>query len=168
MGIDTSSSIVIHQRSLPRLDNEIFADTSFFTQNRGTLPLPADIRAQAKTYNPARPPPVIYSELGLLIKYGSEITIAEGQCLWAIRRLLGSSKIPVPEIYAWSSDGGQVFLYMELVKGLTLHQAWDSISKDGKDIVCDQLAKIVRALRLLKQEPSSEFVGEIYSFLLFH
>jgi hypothetical protein len=46
----------------------------------------AEVRAQAALKNHAnintwRPPPVVFPDLDLLVKYGDAVSIAEGQCL---------------------------------------------------------------------------------------
>ena len=67
----------------------------------------------------------------LIVKFGFEVSIAEGQCLWALRRLL-RDHVPVPEVYGWRQDGEQVFIYMELVAGVTLEERWESLSSEER------------------------------------
>ena len=85
------------------------------------------------------------------------MTAAEGQCLWALRRFLPS--VPVPEVYGWTHDGGQAFIYMELVQGLTLEKQWDHIDSTGRDDICQQLSAIVAELRKLRHSPGEFFLG---------
>ena len=89
----------------------------------------------------------------------ADTTIAEGQCLWAIRQVLGDA-VPVPEVYGWCRDGKSVFIYMHLVEGLTLEDRWESLSTEDRDEICRQLSHVVMAMRRLEQDPTKQFVGE--------
>jgi hypothetical protein len=98
-------------------------DSQFFRKFT-KLPSPEEVRSQAKaqhlvgvcpdnrkTFSIAgphvRPPPVIFKDLGLFVKWGSAARISEGQCLYALGYLL-KDHVPVPEIYGWREDGGQI------------------------------------------------------------
>jgi hypothetical protein len=161
-----ASASSINPSQLPFDRNITFHDSSFF-RNHGksrTLPSPEKVREIAKATNKnawlrSRPPPVICEDLGLLVKYGEEITIAEGQCLLALRQLLPDT-VPVPEVYGWREDDGQVFIYMELVNGITLGKSWDNMNKEDRIAVCHQLRHMVDAWRNLKQDVKSPFVGK--------
>ena len=83
---------------------------------------------------------------------------ARGNMDPALRRFL-PSQVPVPEVYGWCEDNGEVFVYMELVKGVTLEKRWDSLSKQEREIVCDQLRAMLLALRNLQQDPKDQFLG---------
>ena len=93
------------------------------------------------------------------MKYGEEITIEEGQCLLALRQLLPGT-VPVPEVYGWRKDDGQVFIYMELVNGITLEKSWENMNKEDKIAICHQLRRMVDAWRNLKQDVKSPFVDK--------
>ena len=161
-----ASASSINPSQLPFDRNITFHDSSFF-RNHGksrTLPSPEKVREIAKATNKnawlrSRPPPVICEDLGLLVKYGEGITIAEGQCLLALRQLLPDT-VPVPEVYGWREDDGQVFIYMELVNGITLEKSWDNMNKEDRIAVCHQLRHMVDAWRNLKQDVKSPFVGK--------
>jgi hypothetical protein len=109
--------------------------------------------------NPRRPPPVKFADRGLIVKYGTEITLAEGQCLIFVRKVL-YPKVPVPEVYGWSSDKGQTFLYMELVHGLTLEERWGTLAEHERLSVCEQLRCMIDLWRGLKQDPLQPFIGK--------
>jgi hypothetical protein len=110
----------------PYDENMDFRESAFF-KTHDTLPTPVEVRRIAsQSTNPAasiptRPPPVSFTEQGLIVKYGTEITIAEGQCLLYIRKEL-RNVVPVPKLFGWRHDIGQVFLYMELMEGITLEK----------------------------------------------
>jgi hypothetical protein len=57
-----------------------------------------------------------------------------------------------------------VFIYMELVPGVTLEIRWDSLLKEEKIKVCEQLQVILTALRQLEKDPNDQFISE-YSTL---
>jgi len=145
---------------LPWGKDIFFKDSSFSQYGAQALPSPAEVRAQSKELgkSPA-PPPVRFQSQKLLVKYGRQITIAEGQCLWAIKRVLGT-EVPVPEVYGWRQDGNEVFIYMELVDGETLEQRWGSLSTKERSDICGQLRDIITALRRLEQDPADRFVGK--------
>jgi hypothetical protein len=68
----------------------------------GLLSLPSveEVREEAlKSGNPraknhCRPPPVEFPALGLLVKYGSQVSIAEAHCLIFVRENLPNIRVP--------------------------------------------------------------------------
>jgi hypothetical protein len=166
--VSPSHSPTVSTAVLPRAESATFHDSSFFSRNGpgARLPLPADVRRKS----PARQPsiqlcistfkPVRYEELGLVVKYGRapDVTVAEGQCLWALRRVLPN--VPVPEVYGWIHDGGQVFIYMELVQGATLEERWDSLDRADRTGICQQLRALLSELRKLRHAPGEFFLGK--------
>ena len=141
----------------------MFKESTYFLRNgpESSLPLPAEVRANQ---GQGQYGPVQFESLNLLVKYGKDITVAEGQCLWALRRFL-PSQVPVPEVYGWCEDNGEIFVYMELVKGVTLEKKWESLSEQEREIICDQLRVMSLSLRNLQQDPKDQFVGEWLSRL---
>lgn len=151
---------------IPSDESIVFRNSSFFTQQDAAcaLPSPAEVRAAAELMDtghrgPRHPRPVWFSSLNLVVKYGCEITIAEGQCLWVIKRLLLDT-IPVPEVYGWCRDGDEVFIYMQMVRGPTLEARWESLTTEERVDVCEQLRQMVGALAQLEQDPEDQFVGK--------
>lgn len=99
-----------------------FPKSSFFKQRRASdLPLPADIRAINEGSGDIRatsfdcPPPVMIPSLGLLVKYGAGVTIREAQTQIMLREQLQGC-LPIPEVFGWTEDGDQTFVYMSLLK----------------------------------------------------
>ncbi|KAB8259852.1 kinase-like domain-containing protein [Aspergillus pseudonomiae] len=131
------------------------------------LPSPEVVRAQGdaqhllginpdkrKVYYPdppyVSPPPVIFENMRLFVKWGSSVRVSEAQCLYAIRRFLRDN-VPVPEVYGWRTDGDEKFIYMEYTEGQTLE----------KVSICQELRTIVDNLRRLEQDPSDPFIGNV-------
>ncbi|KAH9919337.1 kinase-like domain-containing protein [Fomitopsis serialis] len=150
---------------LPSQPSIVLEDASFFLRHTH-LPCVTDVLAEAERQHPGWekltrfPRPVLFPKLGVLVKYGRHISTAEGQCLFAIRKLL-KDKLPVPEIFGWQTEGGYVYLYMELVDGVTVEDAWDSYSEEDRTSVCLQLRPMIAALRTLQQNPNDVFIGNI-------
>ena len=99
--------------------------SSVFTEKRASaLPQPNEIRAvNRKSADPyaenfSRPPPVRIPSLGLLVKYEGDVTVLEARTQLKIReKLLG--QVPIPEVFGWTVDGSQGFIYMHLIEGET-------------------------------------------------
>jgi hypothetical protein len=73
----------------------IFPESSFFKEKRApALPTPAETRATNKesghilATNFNRLPPVMISSLGLVVKYGADVTVIEAQNQMMIREQL--------------------------------------------------------------------------------
>jgi hypothetical protein len=147
---------------LPFGDSVTFKDTSFFNRAGVELPSPSEVRSAAE--NPSdfsRPPPVVFRSMNLLVKYGSKITSAEGQCLWAIKRFL--PEVPVPEVYGWCRDGEITLIYMELVQGATLEMRWNCMNEQEKVAISEQLKGMVDALARFEQDPADPFIGMCFN-----
>ncbi|RFU31802.1 hypothetical protein B7463_g4532, partial [Scytalidium lignicola] len=157
-----SQSLTITPQQLPEAkDNVEFLDSSFFKFGASSrqLPTPAEVRAQSVGPKD-KPVPVIFDHLNLLVKFGHRVTIAEAQCLWIIRRVLGDA-VPVPELYGWKVDGSEVFIYMEYIQGQELRCRWDSLSISEKTDICNQLKRMITTLHQVHQPPSDQFIGSI-------
>lgn len=125
-----------------------------------TLPSPAEVRRQANKNNQTKGVVTFPTTKGLIVKWGSDVRIAEGQTLLMLRdRFLKYikadkqktfSRVPVPEIFGWRTDGKDVFLYMEAINGETL-EAWGTKELDHSH-VCNELINIFTILRNFKQD----------------
>ncbi|KAI1445007.1 kinase-like domain-containing protein [Annulohypoxylon stygium] len=153
-------------------DNGFIFPQSTYFKNHGfpgesILPTPAQVRAlghdpaNPDTSSTTRPLPVKIQSLSLLVKYGSQVSVAEAECLILVRKHLPS--VPVPEVYGWCDDENQTFIYMELVEGRTLEDAWDQLSEDERVSICSELQGIVSAWRQLPQKLFSEspYIGHV-------
>ena len=154
----SSTGSIIARTAIPTGSNVIFKESAFF-RNNSALPSPAEVRAASTWNQKGRPDPVKYPDLKLLVKYGTEVAIEEGQCLWALRRF--APVVPVPEIYGWCQHAGETFLYMHLAPGITLQQAWPEMEVEDRFTICRHLYYILEHLRQLRQDPNDCFIGKI-------
>lgn len=147
---------------LPSDENIDFKETSFFSRY-SALPSPAEVRAASGRVHLNERLPTYFPDMGLAVKWGLVITIAEGQCMWAFRHLLPDI-VPVPEVYGWRTEdvaeGRLVYIYMELVKGVTLEERWPSLSTEDKLAISFQLRDMLRRMRSIQQDPNDHFLGE--------
>ncbi|KAF1346953.1 kinase-like domain-containing protein, partial [Delphinella strobiligena] len=155
-----------HQRtmtSIPTSKNATFPESSFF-KTHPTLPSPSEVRTQSLLTPGPKPSIAIFSAMKLVVKFGNcaYASIAEGQCMYMIARTFGKT-VPVPEIFGWKTDGNETFVYMKLVKGVTLEKAWDSLSCAQRTGICRELRGMLDTLRGLEQEDRGQrgYVGHI-------
>lgn len=160
--MDTPSPL-IDISSLPDVSRaEIdFLDTSFF--NSGQLPIPqlptpAWVRQQGSRRG-ARV--VKFEHLNLAVKLGpsSYLRVEEAQTMRAIWQLFRHDEVPVPEVFGWRKYENWTFIYMSLVRGPTLREAWPSLTEGDKELISGELSRIVAALRRINQGSPSRFIG---------
>ncbi|KAK7687307.1 hypothetical protein QCA50_009812 [Cerrena zonata] len=162
---------VMTPRMLPTGDNIEFRESAFFSRH-SALPSPAEVRAltaqaggpyKRLTYSRRRNI-LMFLDTGLLVKWGSGVAKAEGQCLWACRHSI-PGVVPVPEIYGWRIDRDHeledTFLYMELVKGDTLEARWPTLLSEDKFAISMQLRDILARMRRVRQDPDDPFLGHV-------
>ncbi|PYH34912.1 phosphotransferase family protein [Aspergillus neoniger CBS 115656] len=171
-----NKSVRLTPSMIPDLPNYDVKESSFFTKWE-QLPTPEEVQAQAKAQHLAginpdrrkdystdsfhtRPPPVLFEEMNMFVKWGKSLKISEAYCLYAIHRYL-KDHVPVPEVYGWRTEGEVIYIYMEYIKGKTLEQAWDVMAEEDKTGICHELKVICDRLRLLEQDPEEIFVGNI-------
>ncbi|KAG9254520.1 kinase-like domain-containing protein [Emericellopsis atlantica] len=152
--------------STPTATAKVFPQSSFFQERRApALPSPAEIRTlneasgdyRAASFN--RPSPVLIPSMGLAVKYGADITIAEVEAqVFMFDRLQG--RVPVPEVFGWAEGGGQYFLYMSLIEGDTLQARCSTMNESERQAVCKELRSMVNAWRALTQEPD-RYIGGV-------
>ncbi|KAF4497545.1 kinase-like (PK-like) [Fusarium agapanthi] len=139
--------------SLPKGSSVTFKDSTFFIRNGlgASFPSTDQVRAKSEASDHAlhRKNTIIFESLGLVVKFRKEprVTIAKA-C------------VPVSGTYGWTKDAGEVFLYMQLVNGMTLEKSWDSLSKDKAE-VGEQLRDVVVGLRRVKRDPENRFLEQI-------
>lgn len=143
----------------------IFPESSFFRERRASaFPTPAKIRAineasgDAYATNLNRPPPVMIPSLGLVVKYGADVTVLEAQTQMKVREQL-QGQVPTPEVFGWIEDGRQRFIYMSLIQGETLQERWSDMNENERRAVCEELRHIVKAWRALTQDKQDCYIG---------
>ncbi|KAI9654008.1 MAG: hypothetical protein M1829_001103 [Trizodia sp. TS-e1964] len=156
------------RRRFPYDDNVVFHDSSFFNQPNAplSLPSPAEVREIAsRSTNPnatirTRPPPVVFANIGLLVKYGFEVAVEEAQFLLFVRSKL-SDVVRVPEVYGWCKNDRQVFIYMELIDGVTLEKSWEALDEGERIAICQELRSMTDAWRSLEQQSMPPYIGHV-------
>ena len=129
------------------------------------LPTPAEVRGinensdsiRGTRFN--RPPPVKFPSLGLIVKYGADTTVTEAETQNMVCKQL-KGKVPVPEVFGWTKDGGQVFIYISLIAGEPLEQRWGALNDEERGAVCKELNSMVKAWRGLEQPDQVLYVGK--------
>lgn len=144
---------------------KVYPKSTFFQESRASaLPSPAEIRAlseatghyRAKSLN--RPPPVIMPSLGLAVKYGTDVTAAEAETQVLLHERL-RDQVPIPEVFGWTEDQGQGFIYMSLIEGGTLQTRFGKMDESERQAVCNELKDMVKAWRALPQEETDTYIG---------
>lgn len=159
----TLSPRTIRLADLPNAGNIVFRDTAFFKKNCIELPTPAEVRQRGIEVNGYRarlsqPPTIQYEDLGLVVKYGADVSIGEAQCLWYFNNYMKDT-VPTPELFGWYQDDGKTFIFMELIPGDTLEDVWPSLNQQDRDAVYNQLHTSVQAWRSLRQEKEPYYLG---------
>ncbi|KAF4997580.1 hypothetical protein FGRMN_3785 [Fusarium graminum] len=138
-----------------------FLDTSFFKSDeacRAQLPTPASI---IEKYGDGGARVVRIEHLNVAVKINlvCHLHLEEAQTMRAIRQMFPNGEIPVPEVFGWRTHGRQHFIYMSLVRGKTLREAWDDLTHDDKVSVSEQLRRIIGLLRSIVQEHPSQIAS---------
>ncbi len=130
----------------------------FFQEERAdALPSPSEIRALNRQSGDIRaeefyrPTPARLPSLGLIVKYGAGVTIHEAKTQIMLREKL-SGQVPIPEVFGWTTEGGQVFIYMQLMDGETLQARWHLLDEEERISLCAQLKSMVDCWRRLPQD----------------
>ncbi|KAF2873990.1 phosphotransferase family protein [Massariosphaeria phaeospora] len=143
-----------------------FLDSTWFRTHGQTreLPAPEDVRRLAKLQKTTLYP-VRFEDLGLVVKFGSHISVLEAISLWAVRRVF-RDRVPVPEVYAWrvverKGRTPEVFIYMQLVQGPTLQQRWASLDGAEKLSISSELRDMVDCFRGLRDGEAEQVIGSL-------
>lgn len=182
--VDLCTSHTMAQHTMPPIitSSKIGIGTTFYTSwffdkfgPKAQLPTPDEVvaigtRANKETYGGyiQRPPPVRFSNLGILVKWGEYITPAEAVCLHTLRTEFGD-QVPVPELYGWHDQPADprrglprlVFIYMEEVIGHTLKERYESLQSEEEAAIAHQLGAMIAHLRTLRPCSSEPCVGEL-------
>ncbi|KAI5457659.1 kinase-like domain-containing protein [Mariannaea sp. PMI_226] len=146
--IDTSS---LPDISKPEMD---FLDSSFFQSDkspRPQLPTPASI-IEAYGDGGARVVKIENLNIAVKINHTSHLRLEEAQTMRVIRQIFPNGEVPVPEVFGLRRHRNQNFVYMSLVHGKTLREAWPSLTKGDKELIGSELRQIIASLRLITQD----------------
>jgi hypothetical protein len=142
-----------------------FVDSAWFKTHGRTrqFPKPTYLRSLYEPYQ--YPRPVKFEDLGLIVKFGPNITVSEAINLWAIRRVF-HDLVPVPEVYGWrileqEGKSPEVFIYMQLIQGPTLEQRWVTLSVTEKQTICSDLRTMVSCFRSLRENNAEQVIGKL-------
>ncbi|KAK9783573.1 putative Kinase-like domain-containing protein [Seiridium cardinale] len=140
-----------------------FLDTSFFRSDKPDppqLPAPGAILEQ---YPDLEGGVVKYENLNLAVKFGEStyVRLEEAQTMRAVRHAFLNDEVPVPEVFGWRKYGEKNFIYISLIHGETLREAWPKLTEADKESICDGLAHIVSALRQVSQGSSDTIIGSV-------
>ncbi|KAI1932686.1 hypothetical protein LOZ66_006812 [Ophidiomyces ophidiicola] len=102
----------------------------------------------------------MFYSLGLVVKYGADVTIVEAQTQKMVYEKL-QGQVPVPEVFGWIEDGGQRFIYMSLVEGETLQVRWKDMSINERRAVCTELRHMAKLWRALGQDRYDRYIGSL-------
>lgn len=144
-----------------------FLDSSFFQSDgspRLQLPTPTSI---IEDYGDGGARVVRIESLNVAVKidHVSHLRLEEVQAMRAIRQIFPNGEIPVPEVFGWRRHGDQNFIYMSLIHGKTLREAWPSLTEDDKEFIRSELRQIIASLRLITQECPNQ-IGTSLPFLI--
>lgn len=136
-----------------------FLDTCFFRiEPLRQLPSPASILQQF----PDKGFGVVKCEhINVVVKFGdsSYLRLEEAQTMRAVKQVFASNEVPVPEVFGWRKYGDQNFIYMSIISGQTLREAWPALTEEDKQLICGDLGRIVGELRRVSQVTSDHFIG---------
>ncbi|SPJ78902.1 uncharacterized protein FTOL_07293 [Fusarium torulosum] len=153
--------------STAKEDFIIYPQSNFFQEDRAAaLPSPTEVRASNEASDDVRaknldsPTPVKFPSLGLIVKYGTDVSAAEIETQAMMHERL-QGQVPVPQVYGRAKDGDQKFLYMALIEGDTLQTRFHALSESERQAICKELRSMVNAWRALEQSKESQYVGSV-------
>ena len=151
------------QFEFPLVDDYDVLDSTFFRYHAlNELPTPDRVRcSQGVSFSSIskrflRPSVIFFRDLGLAVKYGHHVSVAEAHCLLFLRKHCPT--VPVPEIFAWRRNRRQTFLYMELIDGIQPQAGGTQAYIDSLE---RQLTGLVQTLQSIPQTlvSTTPFVG---------
>ena len=92
----------------------------------------------------------------VVVKYGEDVDIAEAESIQHVSR---RTSIPLPHIIGTHKGQGVTFLIMSFVQGEPLDEVWDTLKKEAKRSISEELRRYFDQLRLLP----GTYIGRIGS-----
>ena len=137
-------------------DEMDFLDSSFFQSGESPkpqLPPPASIVEKYGSRGGALIVRIEEQNMIIKIDHKSYLRLEEAQAMCAIRKAFPNGEIPVPEVFGWRRHDDHVFLYMSIIHGKTLRQAWPLLTVDDKRSIHEDLARITDSLKRIVPYP---------------
>ena len=148
-----------------------FLDTSFFKTDGlsqvPSLPTPAEIHRQYPKLE-IGVAKFEYLDLAVKVAHKSRFKLEEAQVMIAIRRAFPDGEVPVPEVFGWRQNNDMIYIYMSLMPGKTLGEAWPTLTSSEKTSICDQLSRVVTSLRRIRPDPDQAFIGMLFFVRTIH
>lgn len=93
--------------------------------------------------------------MAVKIDDASYLNLEEAQTMRAIQQAFPNGEVPVPEVFGWRTHGTQIFIYMSIISGKTLREAWPLLTQDEKRLIQSDLSRIAGALRKISPYSSN-------------
>ncbi|KAK8087337.1 phosphotransferase enzyme family protein [Apiospora phragmitis] len=148
-----------------------FPDTSFFHSPPSCPPqLPAPSTILEQRPDAGSQAVVKYEDLNLVVKFGTPtcVRLEEAQIMRAVRGAFPNNEVPVPKVFGWRQFGGKNFIYVSLVAGKTLREAWPVLTEVDKKSIQDDLRRIIVTLRQVTHGLLDPFIGKLKHPLMGH
>lgn len=103
----------------------------------------------------------MFEELNLVVKYGGPLQVrTEGAlAMHAIHAAFPKDDVPVPELFGWRVEDGATYVYMELVPGITLADAWSDLAEDEKVAIEKEMKRIAGRLKSIERPQGHDLIG---------
>lgn len=138
-----------------------FTESSFFKVHGGSQKLPSSAVVLQRQRSGTGGGVAVFAELNLAVKYYHylPVRLEEAQTMWALRKVFPHNEVPVPEVFGWRKYEGRTFIYMSLVDGESLQEAWPSCTAEDKESICVGLQRIVKCLQEVKCSLRGDPIG---------
>jgi hypothetical protein len=100
-------------------------------------------------------------DLAVKVRDSLYLRLEEAQTIQAIRYIFPNNDVPIPEVFGWRKYEDQTFIYISLVRGQTLQEAWPCLTGADKKSICGELNHVVTTLRQITQGSSGRFIGTV-------
>jgi hypothetical protein len=135
----------------PEMD---FLDASFFRSVDGSVPQLPSPTSIIKQHGDGASRVIVLVDLSMAVKVGDResLRLEEVQAMRATRQVFPHGEVPIPEVFGWRRHNQQLFVYMSLIHGSTLRNAWPSLTDEDKKAIQIDLRSVVSALRRISQD----------------
>lgn len=147
--IDSATLPDISGASMDLLDSSFFQSAGASQARARRLPTPESIIKRYGEGCGSSRVILISDPYPMAVKIGStaKIRLEEVQTMWAMRKFLPQGQIAIPEVFGWRHHNTKIFIYMSRMDGVTLRNAWDSLTNNDKTVIQLELRRFVAQLR---------------------